>query len=97
MTTIRQFHVKNVLAMRRALERHNSRCPAPATSFRLNPIDFELMGFDWLWGVELIPDSTVPVKHFRLECEGSAVGIEEILEEWSDEPAEPTSPQGPPA
>lgn len=97
MTSIRRFHVKNVVSMRRALEHHNSRCLVPATSFSLNPVDFGLLGFDFLWGVELIPDPAVAVKRFRLDCDGSAVGIEEILEEWSDIPADPSAPLDDPA
>lgn len=92
MTSIRRFHVKNVVAMRRALETHNRRCPIAATSFRLNPVDFDLLGFDFLWGIRLIRDPSVSVKRFRLECDGSATGVEDALEEWSNEPVDPAEP-----
>ena len=48
----------------------------------MNPHDFERLGISMIWGVPVIPDSSVEVKRVRLECEGSAHGSEQILGEW---------------
>lgn len=37
------------------------------------------MGFEKLWGVPVLADTSVPTKRFRIECEGSAENIEEEL------------------
>jgi hypothetical protein len=85
VSEVKAFHVKNVARMRRALEHHNIKCPLPADSFSLNPIDFDLLGYTNLWGVPVEPDDSVATRSFRLECEGSASAIEDALEEWTAE------------
>ncbi len=80
---IEEHHVRNLVAMRRALYRHNGRCPMPARSFLLNPADAERLGIPVLWGVPIVTDPKVPMKRVRVECDGSAEGVEDILEDWA--------------
>lgn len=79
MTAGMRFQVVNLMAMRRALDQHNARCPEPARAFLLNPTDHGLLGWDELWGVPVLADADVPVKRFRIDCAGSAENVEHEL------------------
>jgi hypothetical protein len=74
------FEIKNLVAIRLGIDRHNANCPIPAEAVLMNPIDCQLMAHSRLWGVPVIPDPSVPTKRFRLKCEGSSENIEEELE-----------------
>lgn len=80
---IERHHVQNITVMRRALYQHNRNCPMPAKSFRMNPVDFRRFGIQMIWGIPVVADEEVEVKRFRLECEGSAHGIEQVLDDWA--------------
>ncbi|PZR66255.1 MAG: hypothetical protein DLM63_09890 [Solirubrobacterales bacterium] len=47
----------------------------------LNPGNHELFGWDELWGIPVLPDERVAAKRFRIDCDGSAFGIEEEVAE----------------
>ena len=83
--TVKQFEVKNLIAIRIGVDRHNARCPVPPEVILMNPIDCELMNHPRLWGIPVLPDSAVPTKRVRIQCEGSAENIEEELELYHDE------------
>ena len=53
----------------------------PAKAILLNPVDHELMGWDELWGLPVLPDDRVPTKRVRIDCDGSAHGIEDEVAE----------------
>jgi hypothetical protein len=78
---VSQFESKNLAAIRQALDSHNASCPVPAKAILLNPVDHELMGWDELWGLPVLPDDRVPAKRVRIDCDGSAYGIEDEVEE----------------
>lgn len=61
------------------LEHHNQSCPMPAKAIMLNPGNYELFGWEDLWGIPVLPDERVQPKRFRIDCDGSAFGIEEKL------------------
>ena len=71
------FESKNLAAIRAALDHHNADCPVPANAILLNPVDHELMGWDELWGLPVLPDERVATKRVRIQCDGSAFGIED--------------------
>ncbi len=80
----RRFHLRNIVAMRRGLVQHNSRCPIPADAILLNPTDHRLLGHDFLWSVPVVSDESVTVKRFKILCQGSAEGVEEALQDWTE-------------
>ena len=67
--------------IRRGLDHHASTCPLAPRAILLNPGNFELFGWDELWGVPVLPDDRVAPKRFRIDCGGSAFGIEDELEQ----------------
>jgi hypothetical protein len=84
--------------IRAGLDHHNASCPMPAKAILLNPANHELFGWDELWGVPVLPDDRVAPKRFRIDCDGSAFGIEDEIAEsvGADAPAEPlVVPAGP--
>jgi hypothetical protein len=85
---VSEFESKNLAAIRKAIDAHNAECPVPANAILLNPVDHELMGWDELWGLPVLADERVPTKRVRIDCDGSAYGIE-------DEVAEVVSQQAP--
>ena len=74
-----QFETKNLAAIRQALDSHNASCPVPPKAILLNPVDHELMGWDELWGLPVLPDDRVPTKRVRIDCDGSADRIEDEI------------------
>ena len=67
--------------IRAGLDHHNGTCPMPAKAILLNPANHELFGWDELWGIPVLPDGRVAPKRFRIDCDGSAFGIEDELAE----------------
>jgi hypothetical protein len=89
---VSQFAAKNLAAIKAALDQHNADCPVPANSILLNPVDHELLGFDELWGLPVLADERVPTKRVRIDCDGSAFGLED---EVADAVANQTPAQQP--
>lgn len=81
-----RFAAKNLAAIRAAIDHHNASCPVPASAILLNPVDHELLGFDELWGLPVLPDERVPTKRVRIRCDGSAFGVEDAVEEFAVRP-----------
>jgi len=67
--------------IRRGLDHHAQSCPLAPKAILLNPGNHELFGWDELWGIPVLADERVAPKRFRIDCDGSAFGIEEELRE----------------
>lgn len=76
------FEAKNLIAIRKALDRHNADCPMDAEAILLHPYDHRLMRYDELWGIPVVADTAVPVRRCRIKCHGSAATIDEELSEY---------------
>lgn len=83
-----EFLDKNVAIFRHALDDHNRRCPVDATAFLLYPDDFAQIGMTSLWGLPIKSDDRVRPNHVRVQCDGSAWGIEDELESYMLSPEE---------
>src|SRR5436190_4491068 len=64
-----------------AIAHHNATCPMPARAILLNTGNFELFGWEELFGLPVEPRDEVPPKRFRIDCPGSAWGIEDEIAE----------------
>ncbi len=69
MAKVRRFEVVNLAAIRRALDDHNATCEIPARAILLNPVDHGLLGWDTLWGLPVLADERVKVKHGKIDCD----------------------------
>ncbi len=74
---VSSFAAKNLGAIKAAVDQHNAECPVPANAILLNPVDHALIDFDELWGLPVLADERVPTKRVRIQCDGSAFGIED--------------------
>jgi hypothetical protein len=83
--------------IRRGLDHHAKSCPLAPRAILLNPGNHELFGWDELWGIPVLADERVAPKRFRIDCDGSAFGIEEELREavTVEQPLEVPIPAGP--
>jgi hypothetical protein len=63
--------------IRRGIDHHAQSCPLAPKAILLNPGNHELFGWDELWGIPVLADERVAPKRFRIDCDGSAFGIEE--------------------
>ena len=89
---------KNLEAIAKAIDAHNSTCPYPASEVRMNPFEVERLGWDEIRGLPIVGDPEIGTGRFRIVCsrEGSGDELEEV--EAIGEPIEVGSPEpmGPP-
>jgi hypothetical protein len=71
---------KNLEAISKAIDQHNSSCPFPAAEVRMNPFEAERLGWDQIRGLPIVPDPEIGTGRFRIVCsrEGSEDELEEI-------------------
>ena len=68
---------KNLEAVARAIDQHNSNCPYPAAEVRMNPFEVERLGWDEIRGLPIIGDPNIGTGSFRIICGGDEGGLEE--------------------
>ncbi|HZL55183.1 MAG TPA: hypothetical protein VFC22_06095 [Solirubrobacteraceae bacterium] len=81
--------------IKRGLDHHAQSCPLAPRAILLNPGNHELFGWDELWGIPVLADDRVAPKRFRIDCDGSAFGIEAEIQEAISEPVPLIVPAGP--
>lgn len=71
---------KNLEAISKAIDQHNSNCPFPAAEVRMNPFEVERLGWDEIRGLPLVADPEVGTGRFRIVCSGDLEdsGLEEV-------------------
>jgi hypothetical protein len=85
---------KNLEAISRAIDQHNSNCPFPAAEVRMNPFEVERLGWDQIRGLPVVADAEIGTGRFRIVCsrELDGEGLEEIEAVGREvEAAEPVS------
>ena len=70
---------KNLEAISKAIDQHNSNCPWPASEVRMNPFEVERLGWEQVRGLPIVPDPEIGTGRFRIVC--SREGDGEELEE----------------
>ena len=71
---------KNLEAISRAIDQHNSSCPFPAAEVRMNPFEVERLGWDEIRGLPVVPDPEIGTGRCRIVCSRDIDGadIEEV-------------------
>ena len=71
---------KNLEAISKAIDQHNSSCEWPAVAIEMNPFEVERLGWDSIRGLPLVPDPQISTGRFRIVCSRDMedTGIEEV-------------------
>lgn len=98
---------KNLEAISKAIDHHNTSCPFPAAEVRMNPFEVERLGWDEIRGLPVVPDANIGTGRFQIVCSRDVEGdeleeVEAIAEELvtvtpgtREEPEEPRVPEMP--
>jgi hypothetical protein len=79
---------KNLEAISKAIDHHNSSCAFPAVAIDMNPFEIERLGWEEIRGLPVRPDASLGTGAFRIVCardEGLPGEVEEV-EAVSDQP-----------
>jgi hypothetical protein len=70
---------KNLEAISKAIDQHNSGCPFPAAEVRMNPFEAERLGWEEIRGLPIVPDAEIGTGRFRIVCSRDleGAGLEE--------------------
>jgi hypothetical protein len=83
---------KNLEAISKAIDQHNSTCPYPAAEVRLNPFEAERLGWEQIRGLPIVGDPAIGTGRFRIVCSREAEGTEIEELEVVGEPIEVEAP-----
>ena len=64
----RDAEAKNLEAISKAIDAHNSGCPFPAVAVAMNPFEVERLGWDSIRGLPIRPDPAIGTGAFRIVC-----------------------------
>ena len=84
---------KNLEAIVKAIDQHNSSCPFPASEVRMNPFEVERLGWDEVRGLPVIADPEIGTGRFRIVCSRDGEGDELEELEAIGEPIEIGAPE----
>ena len=81
---------KNLEAISKAIDQHNSSCPFPAVAVEMNSFEVERLGWDTIRGLPIRSNPSLGTGAFRIVCareEGEPETVEAVAEQ--EVPAEP--------
>jgi hypothetical protein len=59
---------KNLEAISKAVDHHNTTCEWPAVAVAMNPFEVERLGWDSIRGLPIRPDPNLGTGRFRVVC-----------------------------
>lgn len=87
---------KNLEAISKAIDQHNSSCPFPAAEVRMNPFEVKRLGWEEIRGLPIVGDPEIGTGRFRIVCSRELDGGEleevEAIGHPVEVPAEAPSP-----
>jgi hypothetical protein len=60
--------VKNLEAISKAIDQHNTSCEWPAVAIEMNPFEIERLGWDDIRGLPIRPNPEMGTGSFRVVC-----------------------------
>jgi hypothetical protein len=81
---------KNLEAISKAIDHHNTTCPFPAVAVEMNSFEVERLGWDTIRGLPIRSNPDMGTGSFRIVCageEGEPETVEAVAEQ--EVPAEP--------
>ena len=78
---------KNLEAISKAIDAHNSSCPFPAVAVEMNPFEIERLGWDEIRGLPLRPEPNLGTGSFRVVCAREEGEPGEIVEAVAEQDA----------
>jgi len=84
--------VKNLQAISKAIDAHNSECEWPAVAIEMNPFEVDRLGWDTIRGLPIKPNEAIGTGRFRVVCAREEGEPGEIVEAVAEQtaPAEVT-------
>jgi len=84
--------VKNLEAISKAIDAHNSECEWPAVAIEMNPFEVDRLGWDTIRGLPIKPNEAIGTGRFRVVCAREEGEPGEIVEAVAEQtaPAEVT-------
>ena len=79
---------KNLEAISKAIDQHNSSCEWPAVAVEMNPFEVERLGWDEIRGLPVVPDPEISTGRFRIVCSREGEDFEWEETEAIGEPLE---------
>jgi hypothetical protein len=70
----------------KGLQHHDASCPMPAQAVLISHFDRERFDWEDINGVPVVAADDIQPERFRIQCDGSANGIEDALEEFIEAP-----------
>lgn len=71
---------KNLEAISKAIDQHNSSCPFPASEVRMSPYEVERLGWESIRGLPIVADPAIGTGRFRIVCSGEGEDPESVEE-----------------
>ncbi len=89
----RDAEVKNLEAISKAIDQHNSECEWPAVAIEMNPFEVERLGWDSIRGLPVRSNAELGTGAFRVVCAGEEGEPGEVVEAVAEQtvPAAPVS------
>jgi hypothetical protein len=76
---------KNLEAIVKAIDHHNSTCEFPAVAVVMNPFEIERLGWDTIRGLPIRPEPSMGTGSFRIVCAGDEIEPGETVEAVAEE------------
>ena len=81
----RDSEVKNLEAISKAIDHHNTTCEFPAVAVRMNPFEVERLGWDTIRGLPIRQDPAIGTGAFRIMCAREESEPSEVVEAVAEE------------
>ena len=76
---------KNLEAITKAIDHHNSTCEFPAVAVMMNPFEVERLGWDSIRGLPIRSDPGIATGMFRIVCAREETEPSETVEAVSEQ------------